>query len=256
MTYEEENENSQLAKVGIIIFICVIIYWIMDYNCDFKVNDFLDEKGNYKEGYFNTRGVSCEYFIHKGLLWSLIILLLFFASIYVIWLSRYYSNHVTCNGFSGSIDGRPVIVGDWCIFACGTAKYPVYIEGKLATLIIPKIHVNRAGRNYVSKTLVSRFPFENLPHDIGSYIYHNRDHYNLKNIYFGKFSEEFVHNNPEILDYEDKIEKLQRAVNERNLIIERDHDIVVEKVKVAKEIVKDESLGSKFKQMFKRNEEE
>lgn len=207
--------------------------------------------------YYIFRRNAGDYFINKGIVEIFVVAMIILAGQTVIWVSRYFMPHVAVNGFSGSILGRPTILKDtygveWCVFNTGDALQPFYMRGKLATLIVPKSQVNKAGRNYVAKTFVKQTPVTLIPPVVYRYLQHSPGEYNMHKVYFGKFSEKFIHDDPKVAEYEAHIQNLQKQINLRDDLLEGRNDELVEMKKFAEEM-----SGSKRKwyEIFHRKEE-
>lgn len=158
-----------------------------------------------------------------------------------VWVSRYRMPHVTVNNFSGSILGRPVVVKDhegifWAIFNTGEYLQPIHHPGKIATLVVPYNQINQAGKNYVGRTFVRRTPFNGLPNIVKHYLTRHKKDFNTNDIFYGKFSEEFVHENPSITDYEQQIENLNTMVNLRDDLLEGRNDQLLDMVEFGKRV--------------------
>lgn len=210
-----QEENSSTIKIAFFIAVATIYYFL--------------------------RKPSGDYSIQKPVVEVAVILLFWSLSSFWIWISRYNMPHVTSNNFNGSILGRPVVLKDinsveWLVFNTGDHLEPIYGPGKLATLILPKNGTYRAGKNYVSRTFVSKTPINFLPPIVFRYLYHNQNNYNTENIFFGKFAEESIDENKDTPKYEHLIQNLNSQVNERDKIIERDNDTLVEMKKMAEEV--------------------
>lgn len=205
--------------------------------------------------WYLIRRNSGEYYINKGLFEILIVSFLYFTGEYLIWMFRYYRPHVCVNGFSGSIEGRPRIEGDYAIFACGYTDKPIAISGKLATLVVPKDHIKKAGRNYVGLTYVKWWPLLNLPHQVSHFLYHHEDQYNTQNIFFGYYSEEFLKANEKLPKMIREKTNYERLINERDRFIEGDDDLLIEKMKTAKELGQDSIFGRFLSRRKKEDDE-
>lgn len=195
-----------------------------------------------------------EYFVKKALLEVGVILLLIFAGEYAFWFFRYYMPHVTANGFCGSIGARPYVVGDYAIFPCGEVYEPFHLQGKLHTLVVPKKHVLRSGRNFISLIQVKKTPMIQLPEEVHRFLYHNQEKFNIAQIYYGEYTEEFRHENEVLPDFEEERANLRKQINMRNRIIEGDNDMLVEVMKTARELGQ-ESGWRKFIPIKKKEEE-
>lgn len=174
-----------------------------------------------------------QYLIDKALLNSITVLALYFIGEGVIWMFRYKMPHVVCNGFSGSILGRPDKVGDWAIFRTGESIEPVHIPGKLATLVVPWDSLQRAGKNFCSLTLVRKTPVKYLPPVVYRYLQRNKDGiydgFNIEKIYFGIHTEKWIAEHVEQEVKDDMVEDLNQRVNFRgDLMIGRRDDITEE----------------------------
>jgi hypothetical protein len=215
--------------------------------------------------YFLIRRGHGDYYISKALTEIFVVAFLIISSQTVLWVSRYYMPHVTVNGLSGSILGRPTIIKgsgtrkgsglvseSWAVFNTGESLEPVHIRGKLATLIIPYSQLRRAGRNFVARTFVRKVPFHSVPPCVYSYLVHYSGDYNTENIFFGKFTEEFEADNPNIMDQEAHIQQLNTQVNLRGDLLEGRNDMLVEMKKFAEEM---SGSRKKWFEIFKRSKE-
>ena len=75
----------------------------------------------------------------------------------------------------------------------------------------------------------------------------------MKIIYYGKYSEEFKHENPEISDVEAQMNSLHSQVNLRDDIIEGRNDMLIEMKKFSEEMVGQKQGG--FLGILKRRPE-
>lgn len=196
-----------------------------------------------------------QYFINKGLLEIMVVGLLFFSAEYMFWFYRYYMPHVVCNGFSGSILGRPKIRGDYAIFKCGEVTRPIHLEGNLHTLVLHIKTLKRVGKNYISTAVANKIPYIQLPEKVYREIYNNASDYNTNKIYIGEYSEEFIDDNIDLPDFIEEKKNLNRAINIRNKIIEGDNDLLIEQMKTARELG-EESWYKKFLPKKKDKEED
>ena len=154
--------------------------------------------------------------------------------------------HITLNGFSGSILGRPDVVKDkkgikWAIFNTGEYLDPIHGRGKLATCVVPLNQVKRVGRNYISSTLVQLKPFRLLPSFVNNYLRYESQRFNSTKVYFGYVDEEFAHVNPDFDDLQDKIDALESRVNSQRKIIEGKNDELIEQIELNKKITGNEN---------------
>lgn len=188
-----------------------------------------------------------DYYIHKPKFEILCALALYYATEFVIWKGRYYMSQVCVNNFSGSILGRPIPKGKYAIFNCGEVIDPIHFRGKIATLVVPKDQLRKAGRNYVGLTFVKKTPLLLLPTVVHRFLYHHESEYNLDNVYFGEYSEKFLEANEELPDYEEEKLNMQKQLNVRDRMIEGDDDLMVEKVKTAGEMRGDKPWWSFMK---------
>lgn len=200
--------------------------------------------------YYLVRCDGGEYYINKGITEIFIFSFLALSSQMVLWISRYYMPKVVVNGHNGSILGKPIIikgsgsknnesdpiVENWAIFNTGESLEPFHLRGKLSVLVIPFDTLKTAGSNYISRVFVRRTPVMSLPSEVYSFLVHNSIDYNLENVYFGKFSEDFVDQNPDIMDYEAYIGKMNHQLNLRNDMLEGRNDMLIEMKKFAEEM--------------------
>lgn len=137
----------------------------------------------------------------------------------VLWRSRYYGDHIVCDGISGSIYGTPVYVRDpsmgptfhWAIFNLGFSLLPP-LRGKLATLVVPSDQLLKAGRNYLCLTLVRKKQYEQLPHVVASFLRDNQSDYNLETVYHGKYSRRYTDNSGVEIDLNAQIEAKDKLI--------------------------------------------
>jgi hypothetical protein len=187
-----------------------------------------------------------DYYISKGIFEVLALAFVLVASQAILWISRYYMPHVTVNGFSGSILGRPVLIKEvsldkkeediyYAVFNTGEFLEPFHGRGKLATLVVPWNQLNQAGRNFVGLTFVKKTPVRSLPPLVYRYLLRS-GLYNVENVYFGKYAEKFQHVDPKVALYEDQLENVQSQVNLRNDLIDDRNDVLAEQVKTAEEL--------------------
>ena len=203
-----------------------------------------------------------QYYVNKGLQEEIIFFLFFFSSLYMFWFFRYWMPHVTCHNFSGSIGRDPYVVGKYCIFPCGEVFEPVHMKGKLHTLVLPKAHVKKVGRNFIAPNYVKKTPLLNLPEDVHRFIYRRPEEFNMDIIFAGEYTEKFIkdHSDPlaveeTLPDFIEEKENLNRRVNIRNRMIEGDNDLLVEQMKAARELGED-SPWRKFLPKKREKEEE
>lgn len=184
-----------------------------------------------------------DYTHNKAITQIFIVFFLYFVGEAVFWNARYHMPQVTVNGLSGSFNHRPVVVGDYAIYSLGETIKPVYVSGKLSgepTLIVPVAHIKRAGKYHVGLTFVKITPLLNLPKHVFKYLFAHQRDFNIDDIYFGKYTEEFTQNHiDELPDIESLTENFNRQINERDQIIEGNDDIILEKVKFAREVTKE-----------------
>lgn len=180
------------------------------------------------------------YYISKNKAEIIVLGLSYFTGLYFFWFYRYWMPHVVCNGFSGSFGLRPEPIGDYFVFGCGEVFDPVHIKGKIHTLVVPKRHMTKVGRNYVSVVRVKKTPLLNIPEDPARFLYHNKGNYNVDNIFYGEYSEEFMEANVNPLKLDEDLpkfmeerENFQRAINIRNRKIEGDNDLFEEVMETA-----------------------
>lgn len=204
--------------------------------------------------YYLFRKNSGEYYINKGLFEAIIIFTLIVTAQTSFWWSRYKMPKVCVNGFNGSIGKRPFPCGEFFVFATGETFDPIHLEGKLATLVVPKRSVKRVGNSYVGSVKVQRWPLMELPPFVTDYIMNNKDKYNTQVVYFGEYTEEFEQKNYETISEKDaKIKKLQRINNEFSQLISNQDDVLEEKINVARKLAGKEK--KKFS-LFQRKEED
>ena len=183
-----------------------------------------------------------DYLVNKGFVHVNVLFTMYVTGQSVIWASRYAMKQFGSNGHSGSILGKPVIIKDsnginWAIFNTGESLDPIHMRGKLSTGIVPESQLNEAGGYYFCRTFTKKVPINFLPSKVTSYLKRHESLYNLKNIYFGKYSAEFIHENPDIMDYEELIEKKESEINMRNDMLEGRHEVILEMNEFAKELV-------------------
>jgi len=177
-----------------------------------------------------------DYFINKALFEVFVVGSLYAFCEYGFWVSRYKQPHVTVAGHCGSIQGRPHVVGDWAIFPCGFALYPVPLPGKISTLVVPKNQIRKAHRSFTGLTSVKPTPLLNLPPEVNSYVEGAGDTFNKENIFFGRYSEQFILDNYDTLpDFEEERENLNRQINVRNALLRGNKDILTEELDMLKE---------------------
>lgn len=122
------------------------------------------------------------------------------AGKWIVWMSRYKSYQVNVNGCHGSVYGKPEYVPDpscgagfvWAVFNLGHSTFPISLRGKLGTLVVPGNQVYPAGKGFVGLTLVQKWSLGSLPYPVQRFLRKNEADFNLDNIYFGKYSQEFV----------------------------------------------------------------
>ena len=131
----------------------------------------------------------------------------------ILWKSRYNSYQVNVNGCHGSIYGNPEYIRDdsvrkgfvWAVFNLGHSTFPVSLRGKLKTLVVPADQLFPAGKGFNGQTLVQKYPLGSLPYPVHSYLRHNKNDFNLDNIFFGKYSQEYKDNSGNELDLHTQI---------------------------------------------------
>ncbi len=144
---------------------------------------------------------SGEYFINKSIVEFGVVSLIVLSHETVLWVSRYFMPHVTVNGHSGSILGRPVkktqrfrivdkVTGvektidlSFAIFNTGESLEPFHFRGKISTLIFPWVSLAMSGQNYISLTSVQKVNFKSLPPRVYNFLVQNKDLYNIDNVY-------------------------------------------------------------------------
>jgi len=207
----EETDNKELFELLLMILIMGVWYLI--------------------------RRNSGDYIINHGLFEILLFWTLYASGEYILWRSRYFMSFVVCTGHSGSVGERPDVVGDYAIFACGEVYDPVHVRGKISTLVLPKKSIVRAGRNYISRVFVKKYPILSLPPEVHRYLYRRSNDFNIYNIYFGRWSEEFILEHKEdIPEFEEEVSNLCQAINKRDRIVEGDDDLMIEKIEAYKKL--------------------
>jgi hypothetical protein len=200
--------------------------------------------------YYMVRRDAGDYYINKGIVEIFCAGFLMISSQTIMWVSRYYMPHVAVNGHSGSILGRPVVVKgsgykntnqetinpEWSIFNTGESLEPFHMRGKLSTLVVPTNQILRAGSNYIGRVFVRKVPFDSLPPEVYSYLVHHGSDYNKDVIYFGMYSEEFTFDNPDAIDHQSQVAKLNGQINFRNDLLEGRNDSLIEMKKMAEEV--------------------
>lgn len=186
--------------------------------------------------YNKQEGVSCSVFQDRSIVWFGVIFVLYFGSEFLIWASRYYMPQVTVNGHSGSIYGRPHIVGEWAIFGTGVNFLPFPMPFRLGTLVVPRKHLMRAGPNIVGLTHVSKCDVHELPEKVYDYCTKNKGEFNINNVYFGSYTEYFIKLHEHLPNYLVEIKKLNRRINTLADLFEGKYDSMTEIV----------NLGEKF----------
>lgn len=227
-----EEENDTFINVIIFVFFAIIFYLAGEY---------------FKWGFYT---------IKVSITWIFSVAFCMITGQTLMWISRYFMPHFTANGVSGSILGRPIRIRDkdgmeWAVFNLGECLEPFHFKGKISTAVCPWSQLNRAGRNYIAKTFMRRVLPGSIPSVVYNFLQHNKDDFNVKIIYYGKFDEEFLHKNPEISDYEDKIASLNTRINLDKDIIEGRNDVLVEMKKFADEM---SGNGFSWTSIFKRKE--
>lgn len=178
------------------------------------------------------------------------------------WISRYYMSRVTVNGFNGSILGVPVIIKDktgvdWAIFNTGNCQYPVPMRGKLATLVVPLCQLHQVGSNFIGTVFARRTPFRSLPNQVYLYLVHNKQDYNLTNVFFGYYNELLQSEDPELMDLHQILADKESQLNQRDDIIEGRFDTLVEIKKFADELTGNNfSLGKLLRRKKTADDEE
>lgn len=162
-----------------------------------------------------------------------ILAFLWFASIgkSVIWRSRAKGYQVTCDGVSGSIYGKPEYVADpsmgkdfhWAVFNLGYSHLPP-LRGKLGTLVVPADQVYPAGKNYVGLTLVQKYPFARLPSPVQFFLRRNKGDFNVENVFYGKYSQQFIDNSGVELSLNEQIEAKNSLIGVYQKTIEHDFE--------------------------------
>jgi hypothetical protein len=215
-----ETDKDSLSPVLVFIFFSILYYLV---------------RANIQEaGFYEIRQPAVEIFV---------IAFLIVSGQTIMWISRYFMPHVAVNGFSGSILGRPTYISQkykskdkdnqektldytYAVFNTGESLEPFHIKGKLATLIVPSVALKRAGQNYLASTFVKKFPVKFLPPDVYNYLIHHENDYNLENIYFGNFDEEFASENPDVTNFQDLLDASHSQTNFlRNILEGRNDDI-------------------------------
>lgn len=185
-----------------------------------------------------------------------VIILIWIASETVIWVSRYKLSQVTVNGSHGSFLGEPIEITDkssnvWCIFGLGESLYPFPTKGKIETLVVPKVQLNKAGNNWVGLTFVKKTPLTYLPNEVFSFLMRAEDKYNLNNIFFGFCDVGFVHQNPDSHDLQSENEQLTNQLNTRDAMLEGRNDVYVDQLEFARELAGQDKKP--FFGLFQRN---
>lgn len=166
-----------------------------------------------------------KYFISHPLAHIVVVFFLVSGLGIIIWRSRYKANQVCVNGISGSIYGKPEPVSDptmgegftWAVFNLGFSMLPP-LRGKLATLVVPWNQIYPAGKNYVGLTLVQKKPLESLPFKVVNFLRHNAGDFNLENVYFGQYSQEFIDNSGYSDDGKSELDLLSTIESQNTLL--------------------------------------
>jgi hypothetical protein len=207
--------------------------------------------------WYLIRQSSGYYYISKGLFEVIVVALIIIGGQTILWISRYYMPHITANGFTGSILDRPVLLKDkrdviWAVFNTGESLEPFHFRGKLATIVLPYSQLHRAGRNFISKTFCRRTPFMKLPPVVYRYLQAHASEFNTDVIYFGKYSEEFAHADPDRVEHEAEIDNLNAQINLRDDLLEGKNDALIEQKKFAEEMT---GSQRKWYEFFKRSKD-
>ena len=136
----------------------------------------------------------------------------------VIWKSRYSSYSVNVNGCHGSIYGKPEYIKDvvmtkegdrktfvWAVFNLGHSTFPISLRGKIATLVVPANQLYPVGKGFTGLTLVQKWPLGSLPPNVHRFLRNNSNDFNMENIFFGGFSQEYIDNSSEQADLKEQI---------------------------------------------------
>lgn len=181
------------------------------------------------------------YTIKKPLFEIILVFLALVVGKLATWVSRYHMGWVATNNFAGSILGDPIVLKDahgirWAVFNTGVSLYPVPMQGKLATLILPFEQINKSGKNYVARTFVKRTPVRMIPPVVYKFLMHNKSNYNTTEVFYGKYDQEFMHENPKTADYEQREQDLFSQINLRGDLLEGRNDEFTEMHEFAKEL--------------------
>lgn len=219
------DKDEQLPKILVFIF-AAIIYFVFRH-------------------YIQGAG---QYGISKPIVEIFVIIFIYFSTSSIIWVSRYYMPHVAVNNFSGSILGRPIVINQqyrlkdklvnfsFAVFNTGEFLEPFHGKGKIATLVVPFTQLKSVGRNWIGTTFVKKFPLKLLPPNVYNYLIHHKSEFNLENIYYGKYSEDFISSNPDVEMLEQQLEASYQHTNFLRDILERRNDDLIEMTELGKKL--------------------
>ena len=124
---------------------------------------------------------------------AIVVVLGWFAGEGVIWLSRYAMGWFTCDGAAGSfnLNHGPKRVVDsyydkktkkevqfvWLIYGLGAFNLPIPGKGRLETVIVPEMQVDKRFHNHQSKTKVAPISFAGFtrPPLVGIWVIPTKD---------------------------------------------------------------------------------
>lgn len=173
-----------------------------------------------------------------------------------VWISRYELPKVVTDSFNGSIYENPDKIGQFGVFNTGYSLYPVPMRGKLATLVIPLSQLRKYGGNFMSRCRVKKTPLNCLPPDVCRYLKRNDGRYNIKNIYFGDYSEKFSFENEIIPEMKEVTEDLNRQINEAREVIEGKNDMLVDEINKSRKLSDTENVLQKLLNAVKKKKED
>jgi hypothetical protein len=184
------------------------------------------------------------------------------------WVSRYYMSWFVCDGARGSFNqndsplpvpdsyinkNKEVVKFNWLVYGLGANRYPFPMRGKIETVIVPEVQVDRRALNHKCDTKVSPIAFENLPPRLFEELLKRKDDYNLKKIKIGIHGTSFQYTDFKDIDLELENKKINSSRNELSKLLDKDFD-GYEKIKEITNRLKDKpTWGDRISGIFNRN---
>lgn len=194
-------------------------------------------------------------------LYTIIWLGIFMSAETYIWQSRYNVGQIIADNFHGSFDPSKVVQkGRYSIFQIGYVKYPVPMDGKLQTLILPTDNIKKFKDCWVSNCFVERKHPISIPIICTKFLSKMSNDYNMQNIWFGDFSNEILFRNKEVEKLKEELDLVNIVSTKQQKALEDVHEYHEEFFETSTNISNKENkiqaFMNKIKNKFKGEEDE